>query len=194
MSLRRKLLGSTALFLLSVLLIAGGYAAYVVATGNVREVAPGLMYRSGQLGPAGLERLAQAHGLRSVLNLRGPNPDEAWYRAETNACAKLGLYHRDVALSAGMPLTDTQIPKLIEILKQVPKPVLIHCNGGADRTGLVAAVYRYSIAGEPADVAYSELSWKYGHIPYLHWSYSRAMDVSFWRVVSNSPPGLVVIR
>ena len=65
--------------------------------------------------------------------------------------------------------------KLINIVKNAKKPILIHCKAGADRTGLVSALYLYSIGDKNA---LKMLSLKYGHFPYL-FSPTSAMDESF---------------
>jgi undecaprenyl-diphosphatase len=70
-------------------------------------------------------------------------------------------------------------------VRQAPKPILIHCNGGADRTALISAIYLYEIEGRTAAESSRALNPFYGHIPYLHWRYSIAMDRSYWRYVSN---------
>jgi protein tyrosine/serine phosphatase len=63
--------------------------------------------------------------------------------------------------------------KLINIVKNAKKPILIHCKAGADRTGLVSALYLYSIGDKNAS---KMLSFKYGH---LSVGPTKAMDESF---------------
>jgi protein tyrosine/serine phosphatase len=53
------------------------------------------------------------------------------------------------------------------VLRDAPKPILVHFKSGADRTGCVATLYRYAMAGENAEAAACELSLRYGHFPYL---------------------------
>jgi protein tyrosine/serine phosphatase len=65
--------------------------------------------------------------------------------------------------------------KLVDIVQNAKKPILIHCKAGADRTGLVSALYLYSIGDKNAS---RMLSLKYGHFPYL-FSPTKAMDESF---------------
>jgi hypothetical protein len=52
------------------------------------------------------------------------------------------------------------------VLDRLPKPVLIHCHGGADRSGLAAAVYLLLYTDTPIDEARRQLSWRYGHFAY----------------------------
>jgi protein tyrosine/serine phosphatase len=72
---------------------------------------------------------------------------------------------------------------ILAILRQTPKPLVIHCRSGADRAGLIAALYLVAMEGQRAETAVQQLSLFYGHVPYL-WSRSGAMERSFWRYVS----------
>ena len=65
--------------------------------------------------------------------------------------------------------------RISALLRSAPKPVLIHCQSGADRSGLVAALYEYTIAARPLEEAQEQLSLLFGHFPYL-WSRTGAMD------------------
>jgi hypothetical protein len=62
---------------------------------------------------------------------------------------------------------------------------IIHCRGGADRSGLVAALCLFVDEGTSAKDADRQLSILYGHFPYL-WSRTGAMDRSFWAFVASS--------
>ena len=80
-------------------------------------------------------------------------------------------------------------PQILAIVHDAPKPLLIHCKSGADRAGLVSALYQYALAGAPAAEADRQLSLAYGHFPYLT-SRSGAMDDSFWAFVyEGARPG-----
>lgn len=48
------------------------------------------------------------------------------------------------------------------LLDSLPKPVLIHCMGGADRTGLAAALYLASL-GQGEAKAEAQISFRSGH-------------------------------
>ena len=96
----------------------------------------------------------------------------------------LGVAHYDYALSSHRFVTRQQIGQVLGIVRDAPKPLLVHCKAGADRTGLVSALYRFVREGESADQADRELSLVYGHFPYLT-SRSKAMDDSFWAFVGT---------
>ncbi|WP_219928901.1 tyrosine-protein phosphatase [Palleronia abyssalis] len=52
----------------------------------------------------------------------------------------------------------------MQVIRDAPKPLLIHCRGGADRTGLTCALYVAGIDGRGEDAAEAQLSISYGHI------------------------------
>jgi hypothetical protein len=56
--------------------------------------------------------------------------------------------------------------------------LLVHCRNGADRSGLVSAIYLAEIQGVAVDEAIGQLSLYYGHFPWLI-SETGAMDESF---------------
>lgn len=181
---KRKWFRALAGVLLCLFLLVGGYIGYILKTGNLHQLADGKIYRSGQLTATQFEHLLTKHGIRSVLNLRGPSRGE-WYRFETNATTRLGVQYSSMKLSAARELTEEEMDQLVTLLRDLPKPLLIHCNGGADRTGLACALYRLDVEGKPAGVASGELNPFFGHIPYLKWRYSIAMDRSYWLHVRN---------
>jgi undecaprenyl-diphosphatase len=47
----------------------------------------------------------------------------------------------------------------------MPRPVLIHCKQGADRTGLVAAMWKVIVDKEPKSEARKQLSPIFFHFP-----------------------------
>lgn len=161
----------------------GGYAAYLAMEHNFHVVSPGQVYRSSRMSPAALTRVIQAHHIKSVLSLIGAS------RAESDTAQRLGAEYFDVSLSDRREVTDEQMGKILATLRDAPKPVLIHCKGGADRTGLVASLHHYAIEGQPASVADDELTLCYGHLPPWLGFGTSAMDRSFWRYVSDHGPG-----
>lgn len=164
----------------------GGYFGYLQYEGNIHVVDRGRFYRSAQLDPAELAAVIRKFGIRAILNLRGENPHAPWYRDEIAVSDRLGVVHYDYGISARRRLTDRQIEAILQIVRDAPKPMLVHCQAGADRAGLVSALYALVIEHETAADADRQLSLVYGHFPYLM-SRSRAMDESFWAFVKERP-------
>jgi protein tyrosine phosphatase (PTP) superfamily phosphohydrolase (DUF442 family) len=114
--------------------------AYRRATGNLGTVIPGRVYRSAQLAPDQLQRVIERHQIRMVLNLRGPNPDQAWYAREVAVSLEHGVTHISVPLASDQWLSHEQVRTLLDVLDRAEYPLLVHCEFGAERTGLVSAL------------------------------------------------------
>jgi protein tyrosine/serine phosphatase len=163
----------------------GGYWGILQYQGNLHAVSEGVLYRSAQLSKTETRWAVREYAIKSVLNLRGAHAGQSWYDDEIAAAGELGLAHFDYPLSAKRFVTSQQIEEVLVIVRKAPKPLLIHCKSGADRAGLVAALYRFAETGASAAEADRELSLVYGHFPYLT-SRSGAMDDSFWAFVHRT--------
>ncbi|WP_349644417.1 response regulator [Rhizobium mayense] len=177
-SRKMKLAGALAAMLALPVLGIGTYLAAVNLGDNFHPVIPGELYRSAQLTPRQLETYVRDNGIRTIVNLRGENKNRTWYDQEIDAARRLGVEHIDFKMSASQILTADRADQLVSILRSAPKPILIHCQAGADRTGLVAVIYSQQIAGIDQKTAERQLSIVYGHvgIPYLSGAF--AMDES----------------
>lgn len=164
---------------------AGGWAGYLRLSGNFHAIEDGRIYRSGQLSGAQFTRHIDEDGIRSIINFRGENVGRAWYDEEIKASDAASVQHIDFPLSSGRELTDDEVAKLTHLLTQLPRPLLIHCEAGADRSGLASALYKLLVAKRPPDEAAAQLSFRYGHFPWLR-SSTAAMDRTFERVVARS--------
>ena len=162
-----------------------GWAAILWLSGNVHEVASGQVFRAAQPSPETLKSLIRDNGLKAVINLRGEQPERGWYRDELAATAASGVAYISLPLSATEEPDDITLMALIRILKTADRPFLLHCEAGADRSGLASALYRLVIMGDTPEQAAHQLSFRYGHFPWLG-SRTGAMDRAFWRV-ANAP-------
>lgn len=128
---------------------------------NEHEIAPG-MWRCNQPSP-GRIRIAADRGIKTIINLRGPRADGGW-RLEAEACATYGLTLMDfTARSRAAP--DKQMLHAAEALfTEMKLPAMMHCKSGADRAGLMAALYLLIVEKRPAREAAKQLALKYGHV------------------------------
>ena len=160
-----KRIGKTTLL---TLLTFGAYFGMIQIDGNLHEVVPNEFYRSAQLSPDQLNRAIARYNIKSVINLRGENPDTKWYQRELATTTQAGITHIDFRMSAKRMLPEDKAHELIEVMRNAPKPILIHCQAGADRTGLASALYIGAIKhGDELD-AKLQLSPLYGHLPIPH--------------------------
>jgi tyrosine-protein phosphatase SIW14 len=133
---------------------------------NLRVVEDGVLYRSGQLSPAGLEQVVRERGIKTVITLRTTrtpgtaNPD-AW---EEGFCAARGLNHVRIvprvwdADEKGDIPAETAVRDFVRVMgDRRNHPVLVHCFAGIHRTGTMCAIYRIEFQGWPAERAITEM-------------------------------------
>jgi len=73
-------------------------------------------------------------GIKSVLNLRSKHKDDKLiYRLPLN------LYNVEMKAEN---INDEEIINALKVLRNSPKPVIVHCMHGSDRTGAIIAMYR----------------------------------------------------
>jgi protein tyrosine phosphatase (PTP) superfamily phosphohydrolase (DUF442 family) len=130
---------------------------------NKHVVVAGRVYRSGQLTPAQLEAFVGRHDIRTVINLRGL-PFDAWYPAEMQATQALGISQEDITTSANRLPSPGEIRRLIDVFDHSEHPLLIHCQQGADRTGLAAAMYQLLYTDASFATARRQCSLRFGHL------------------------------
>ena len=139
---------------------------------NWHRVDEGL-YRSAQMYGGRTAALLDSHGIRTVINLRGENPNSNWYLPERSSCESLGITYLDRSLHSRRLPEKQALADLLESFQTAEAPVLIKCSGGADRTGLAAGLYLLQKHGVSAiDAARRQLSvLPYLHLPkrYQHW-------------------------
>ena len=51
-----------------------------------------------------------------------------------------------------------------ELFAEAELPAMMHCKSGADRAGLMAALFLLIVEKRPVREAASQLAWKYGHV------------------------------
>ncbi len=166
------------LILLTGLTLAG-YVGYLQFTGNFHTVVAGQFYRSAQPSPSQLERYIREHGIKTVINLRGDSGHAKWWAEEVAVSERLGVEHIDFGMSASRILTTEKAERLVAIMRDAPKPILVHCLSGADRTGLASVLYSQQIANVKEDVAERQLSFAFGHVGIPKLSSAYAMDQSW---------------
>lgn len=152
------LAGLAALFALTL-----GYEVGLFSSGNIHRL-DAQAVRAAQPTPERLAAIQATYGVRSVINLRGEKGAD-WYDQEVAASRRLGLVHIDYRMSAKDRFDKSRAAELIAVMRAAPKPVLIHCNGGADRSGLASALYLAVIAHQGHFRSELQLSPLYGHIP-----------------------------
>jgi protein tyrosine/serine phosphatase len=144
---------------------ASYFGLYMQVQGNFHPITAGEAYRSAKLDRGKLEYYVKKYNIKSIVNLLGEDQHKSWYREEIQVSAEHDVKHYDISLSATHEPTEEDARKLVEIFKNAPRPVLIHCKGGSDRSGLAAAMWKVIVDKEPKSEAQKQLSILYGHFP-----------------------------
>lgn len=142
---------------------------------NLHLVDDGL-YRSAQPTAEGM-RSAERLGIRTVLNLRAAHSDR-------DELLGTGLQYEHISFKPWHP-EDEDVDRFLRIVTDpARRPVLVHCQHGADRTGMMTAIYRMVVQGWSVDEAVAELTeGGFGFHPV--WGnlldYLREVDAARWR-------------
>jgi protein tyrosine phosphatase (PTP) superfamily phosphohydrolase (DUF442 family) len=154
--------------LLIAILLAAGWLAWTsidAARTNFHQLVRGRAYRCGQLSPSALRSRLAIHRIRSIVNLRGANPQEPWYQEEQAVADELGVLTYDVALCSESAPTSGELRELVRVLATCPRPLLIHCESGLDRTSIAAAIYLLAEENCTVDRAEQQMGIRYGIPP-----------------------------
>ena len=171
-------------FITFILFLALFYVSYGLIYGNFHKLDQNV-YRSAQLFSFNMPYYLEKYKIKTVLNLRGEKPKQKWYQDEKEITKEHNVTLITYKMSARKYLDFNHTSAIVKILKDAQKPILIHCEGGADRTSLVSALYRYAILHQSKEEAEEELSIIYGHIPTIRPKVI-AMEKSFYNYIKKS--------
>jgi len=163
--------------LFCVTLIIGGD---IFIYGNFHKVDDNV-YRSAQLFSFNMPYYVNKYHIKSILDLRGATDSQS-YKDEINFCKEHNITHYTYSIGTSHIQTMKIMNTIVRIIKNSPKPILIHCKSGADRTSLATALYLYNINKDK--IALKAFSIKYLHFPWLG-SKTKAMDESFDKYVKQ---------
>ena len=150
-------------------------AWWLLVYDNYHVVAAGQFYRSGQMTASQFRRHADRDGFLTVINLR-PETNEVWHAREMEECIKRGINLIDCPMQGDTSPTLKQMGDLVALMKKSSRPILIHCQHGADRTGLAVALYLLAIGNQTEEDAHKALSLRYGHLPIIKKSFDHAFE------------------
>ncbi len=133
------------------------------------------LYRSAQPTKIQLEKIIKKYNIKTILNLRGKEHlKDLKYEIEVAKQYNIDLI--SVSLKSRGFAEKKELLNLINILKSMKKPALIHCKAGSDRTGFVSVLYLHIIKSIPIKKALKELDF----FPFGHIKYSQAGKMDFF--------------
>lgn len=119
-------------------------------------------WRSAQPAPHQIAQLARM-GIRTIINLRGARHCGSYW-LERQACARNGIHLEDFQMRSRAAPTKSEIFAARDLFHRIEYPMLMHCKSGADRAGLMSALYLIARENLPVEQAREQLSIKFGHV------------------------------
>ena len=172
---------------------------------NLEVVAPGVLVRSAQPGRGDIERLEQEYGIKTILSLRdGEDPEVVAY-AKAH-----GMDWIVLKMKADLPPTPEQqelfltlaegrtvdLDRYRSVIRQgsrtsgqarFGRPVLLHCQGGADRSGIMTALFRIEEQGWSIEDAKADMLRHY-HLWFMHPAQYHFLDQYHPRRLQTAQP------
>ena len=121
-----------------------------------------VMWRSNQPSPKQVADLAK-RGIKNIVNLRGTRKVGTW-QLEAEACAANGIRLYDFTARSRAAPDKQMLYDARDLFASLDGPSLMHCKSGADRAGLMSALYMLVVKQVGARQAMAELSFKYLHV------------------------------
>jgi protein tyrosine/serine phosphatase len=116
---------------------------------NLHQVTSSL-YRGGQPTAAGMRQL-KAMEVKTVVNLRS-------FSSDRDEIGDTDLAYEHIYMKAWHPERE-EIVRFLQIVTDKDRtPVFVHCQHGADRTGLMCAIYRVAVCGWTKEDAIREMT------------------------------------
>lgn len=108
------------------------------------------LYRGAQPTREGIGRLKEM-GIKTIINLRSSHSDR-------NEIGKLKFDYEHIKMKAWHP-EDKDVIRFLKIVTDKDRtPVFVHCQHGADRTGMMCAIYRIAVCGWNKNEAIKEMT------------------------------------
>ena len=107
------------------------------------------LYRGAQPDEEGMKKL-DSMGVKTIINLRS-------FHSDRDEMKDLPFNYKHIYVKAWHP-EEKEIMEFLQIVTDKKnQPVFVHCLHGADRTGLMCAVYRVAIDGWTKSEALDEM-------------------------------------
>ncbi|HEU6447677.1 MAG TPA: tyrosine-protein phosphatase [Verrucomicrobiae bacterium] len=108
------------------------------------------LYRGAQPTAAGMKQL-KAMGIKTIVNLRA-------FHSDKDEVAGTGLKNVRFEMEPWHPEEDDAVKFLKVVTDTNNLPVFVHCQRGADRTGMMCAMYRVVVCGWSKQQAIDEMT------------------------------------
>ncbi|MFI4936350.1 MAG: protein tyrosine phosphatase [Caulobacterales bacterium] len=124
-------------------------------------------------------------GIRTILNLRGEFDTDSHYVLEREACERYGVKLVTFTVYSREAPTAGQVVGAKALFETLEYPVMMHCKSGADRAGMMSALYMHFRQGLPIREAMDQLHLKFGH---FRQGLVGVLDYTFDRYLEEGEP------
>lgn len=148
---------------------------------NRAQIAP-RAWRMNQPYPGDIAWAAR-HGVRTIVTARH-DPRHGGHALVAEACQRYGLVYETFPLFSREAPSREALLAAPAFFAKIEHPVLLHCKSGADRAGLLSALYLLVVEGVSVREARKQLSARF-----LHFSASRTgiLDALFEAYLAAHP-------
>jgi tyrosine-protein phosphatase SIW14 len=130
------------------------HAALAALPGRFVQITEGI-YRSAQPSEEHFDSLKNEAGIRTIVSV---NNDEGEIEAEARNAAAAGIRFISVPFSGFFAPSDENVNQVLQALDDRANwPVLLHCQHGRDRTGLITGLYRVEFQKWAPKKAFTEM-------------------------------------
>jgi len=129
---------------------------------NFHKVDDGI-YRSAQMNPYTLKKYIKKYNLKTIITFRQDINKSPLSQMEKQVCEDMGIKFIRIGLTSRKLPNKDRLLVLKNAFESSPKPILMHCKAGSDRTSLASFLYLYW-NGKIEEAKKQFSFFKYGHI------------------------------
>lgn len=133
---------------------------------NFHAIVPGQAYRSAQPSPAFLKTVVEKDHIRSIIKFNR-TVESVWSGEEIPLAKKLGVEMFYVPVGVAELPSRQDMIRIIQAIDHAPRPVLIHCKTGADRSGLAAVLIAMRHGESYKDAKADQLGLRFLHTGHI---------------------------
>jgi len=160
--------------------IGGAIWWHISLNPRIFPVIENQIYRSAQLSVSSLDTTIQTYGIRTIIALLGPEKGSPWYENEKALAGRRQVQMLNIGFGSHELPQYSRLNQLVDALLAAPRPILLHCYRGSDRTGMASAIALILNEGSSLQTIEKQFSWRFGVVPY-----SNSIGVIFFKQYSE---------
>jgi hypothetical protein len=124
------------------------------------------VYRSAQLSASRLDEVVQTYGIRTIIALLGSENGALWYENEKTVAERHQVQMLNIDFGSHDLPSYNRLNQLVDALLSAPRPILLHCYRGSDRSGMASAIALILNDASSLETIEKQFSWRFGVIPF----------------------------